>query len=105
LVIDEVQLEPSLFRAIKAEVDRDRRPGRFLITGSSRLLSAPGMADALVGRVEMVELWPFRKMSFWENARSSSALPLTRRASSCSQAPSAGKNWLNGFVPADFPTP
>ena len=59
LVIDEVQLEPSLFRAIKAEVDRDRRPGRFLITGSSRLLSAPDMADALVGRVEMVELWPF----------------------------------------------
>ena len=59
LVIDEVQLEPSLFRAIKAEVDRNRRPGRFLITGSSRLLSAPDMADALVGRVEMVELWPF----------------------------------------------
>lgn len=59
LVIDEVQLEPALFRAIKAEVDRDRRPGRFLLTGSSRLLSAPDMADALVGRVETLELWPF----------------------------------------------
>ena len=32
---------------------------KFLITGSSRLLSAPDMADALVGRVEMIELWPF----------------------------------------------
>lgn len=59
LVIDEAQLEPSLFRAIKAEVDRDRRPGRFLLTGSSRLLAAPDMADSLVGRVETVELWPF----------------------------------------------
>lgn len=59
LVIDEAQLEPGLFRAIKAEVDRDRRPGRFLLTGSSRLLAAPGMADALVGRVESLELWPF----------------------------------------------
>lgn len=59
LVIDEAQLEPGLFRAIKAEVDRDRRPGRFLLTGSSRLLAAPGMADALVGRVEALELWPF----------------------------------------------
>lgn len=59
LVIDEVQLEPVLFRAIKAEVDRDRRPGRFLLTGSSRLLAAPDMADALVGRVETLELWPF----------------------------------------------
>jgi hypothetical protein len=59
VVVDEAQLEPGLFRAIKAEVDRDRRPGRFLLTGSSRLLAAPGMADALVGRVEALELWPF----------------------------------------------
>lgn len=59
LVIDEAQLQPALFRAIKTEVDRDRRPGRFLLTGSSRLLAAPDMADALVGRVEALELWPF----------------------------------------------
>jgi uncharacterized protein len=57
-VVDEAQLEPALFRAIKADVDQDRRPGRFLLTGSSRLLAAPGMADALVGRVEAIELWP-----------------------------------------------
>lgn len=59
LVIDEAQLVPALFRAIKMEVDRDRRPGRFVLTGSSRLLAAPDMADALVGRVETLELWPF----------------------------------------------
>src|SRR5687767_11794195 len=59
LIIDEVQLVPELFRAIKAAVDRDRRPGRFLLTGSSRLIEAPDMADALVGRVEPLELWPF----------------------------------------------
>lgn len=58
-VIDEAQLEPKMFRAIKAEVDRDRRPGRFLLTGSSRLLSAPDMAASLVGRVETIDLWPF----------------------------------------------
>ncbi len=59
LVIDEAQLEPRLFRAIKASVDLDRRPGRFLLTGSSRLLAAPDMADSLVGRVETIDLWPF----------------------------------------------
>jgi predicted AAA+ superfamily ATPase len=59
LVIDEAQLEPALFRAIKASVDADRRAGRFLLTGSSRLLAAPDMADSLVGRVETIELWPF----------------------------------------------
>jgi uncharacterized protein len=58
LVIDEAQLVPSIFRAVKAEIDRDRRPGRFVLTGSSRLLAAPDMADALVGRVDIVELWP-----------------------------------------------
>jgi uncharacterized protein len=59
LVIDEAQLAPWLFRAVKAEVDRDRRPGRFLVTGSSRLLSTTNLAEALVGRVETHELWPF----------------------------------------------
>ncbi len=59
LVIDEAQLEPRLFRAIKASVDRDRRPARFVVTGSSRLLSAPDMADSLVGRVEIHDLMPF----------------------------------------------
>jgi predicted AAA+ superfamily ATPase len=54
-----VQLAPELFRAIKAAVDRDRRPRRFLLTGSSRLIDAQDMADALVGRVEPLELWPF----------------------------------------------
>ena len=59
LVIDEAQLEPTIFRAIKADVDRDRRPGRFMLTGSTRLLSAPDMADSLVGRVDVIELAPF----------------------------------------------
>lgn len=62
LVIDEAQLEPRLFRAVKASVDTDRRPGRFVLTGSARLLTVPDMADALVGRVEVVELWPFSEI-------------------------------------------
>jgi uncharacterized protein len=57
-VVDEVQLEPRLFRAIKAEVDRDRRPGRFLLTGSADLSVLPGASDALVGRMEVLTLWP-----------------------------------------------
>ncbi len=59
LIIDEVQFAPTLFRALKAAVDRDRRPGRFVLTGSTRLLSTKGFADALVGRLEVIELWPF----------------------------------------------
>jgi predicted AAA+ superfamily ATPase len=59
LVIDEVQLAPELFRAIKATVDTDPRPGRFLLTGSAQILALRGLPDALPGRMEIVELWPF----------------------------------------------
>jgi hypothetical protein len=59
LVIDEVQRVPRLFRAIKAEVDRDRRPGRFLLTGSVHILMVPRLSESLVGRMEILTLWPF----------------------------------------------
>lgn len=58
IVLDEVQRAPDLFLAIKASVDRDRRPGRFLLTGSANALLLPQLADALVGRMEIISLWP-----------------------------------------------
>lgn len=57
--IDEAQRVPELLLAIKAEIDRERRPGRFLLTGSTRLLGAPRLADSLAGRMEALTLWPF----------------------------------------------
>ena len=59
VALDEVQRVPGLFPAIKAAVDRDRRPGRFLLTGSADVLLVPRMATSLVGRVEILTLWPF----------------------------------------------
>lgn len=59
LAIDEVQRVPELLLAIKATVDRDRRPGRFLITGSSQLSANRGVAETLTGRIERLSLWPF----------------------------------------------
>lgn len=58
VVLDEVQRAPDLFLALKAEVDRDRRPGRFLLTGSANILLLPRLADTLVGRMEILTLWP-----------------------------------------------
>ncbi len=58
LVIDEVQRAPNLILAIKAAVDEDPRPGRFLLTGSARLMSLPGAADSLAGRIEIIDLLP-----------------------------------------------
>jgi uncharacterized protein len=59
LVIDEIQLVPELIRPIKVAVDLDPRPGRYLLTGSSRVLGLRDLPDALPGRMEVIELWPF----------------------------------------------
>ena len=58
MLIDEVQRVPELWLAIKNLVDRDPRPGRFLLTGSARLLALKSLPDALPGRSETIELWP-----------------------------------------------
>jgi hypothetical protein len=57
-VIDEIQRAPRLLPAIKASIDRDRRPGRFLLTGSSNVLALPRVAESLAGRVALHVLWP-----------------------------------------------
>ncbi|RSM72084.1 hypothetical protein DMB66_05580 [Actinoplanes sp. ATCC 53533] len=59
MVIDEIQLVPELLRPIKVKVDLDPTPGRFLLTGSSRVLALRALPDALPGRMEIIELWPF----------------------------------------------
>ncbi|MDN5931475.1 MAG: ATP-binding protein [Pseudonocardia sp.] len=59
LVIDEIQRVPELLLAIKERVDTDPRPGRFLLTGSARVLGLRALPDTLPGRTETVELWPF----------------------------------------------
>jgi uncharacterized protein len=58
VAIDEIQRTPDLLLEVKRVVDQDPRPGQFLLTGSARVLSLPRVADALVGRVETVTLWP-----------------------------------------------
>ena len=57
--IDEVQRAPDLLLAIKQSVDQDQRPGRYLLSGSANILTAPTIADALTGRAEYLRLWPF----------------------------------------------
>ena len=51
-VIDEVQRAPDLLLAVKTRLDRDRRRGQFLLTGSANLRRIPAVADALPGRVD-----------------------------------------------------
>jgi uncharacterized protein len=59
IIIDEVQRKPELFPLLRYEIDADRRPGRFILLGSS----GPGLlhqsSESLAGRLEYIHLSPF----------------------------------------------
>ncbi len=56
VTIDEIQRAPELLPAIKLSVDLDRRPGRFVLTGSANLLLLPAVTESLAGRMETARL-------------------------------------------------
>jgi hypothetical protein len=59
LIVDEIQRVPELLLPIKAAIDGDRRPGRFILTGSAQVMLLPTVSESLAGRVEVHTLWPF----------------------------------------------
>ncbi len=61
VTLDEVQREPDLLRAVKRAIDRDRVPGRFLITGSANLLLMRRVSESLAGRASYLTLWPMTR--------------------------------------------
>ena len=75
MTLDEVQREPDLLSAVKREIDRERRPGRFLLTGSANLLLMRRVSESLAGRASYLTLWPmtrreqlgFGRCGIWEN--------------------------------------
>ena len=59
VILGEVQRVPQLFTSLKAAVDSNRQPGRFLLTGSANILLLPKLADSLAGRMAIQRLYPF----------------------------------------------
>ncbi len=58
VILDEVQRVPQIFSALKMEVDRNRQPGRFILTGSANILMLPNLSDSLAGRMALLRLHP-----------------------------------------------
>jgi len=57
-VFDEAQRWPDLFSHLQGMVDADRRPGRFVLTGSQQFGLLAGVTQSLAGRVGMTRLLP-----------------------------------------------
>jgi len=56
LIIDEVQYAPSLFRHLKVRIDQDKRPGRFILTGSQGFALMHGISESLAGRCGVLSM-------------------------------------------------
>ena len=57
-VVDEIQRAPGILLPLKLAIDQDRRPGRFVLTGSANIFTLPRAAESLAGRMEVLTLWP-----------------------------------------------
>ncbi len=67
IILDEVQKAPELFRAIKSVVDKNRKPGKFILTGSANILLLPKISESLAGRIEILQLYPFSQSEIMGN--------------------------------------
>ncbi len=67
-ILDEVQRVPELFEAIKISVDRQRVPGRFLLTGSTNVFLVPQLSDSLAGRIQIVPLHPLTQFELTDHS-------------------------------------
>jgi len=105
--IDELQRAPELVLTLKMAVDRDPRPGRYLVSGSASLLLSPRIGDSLAGRIERVPLRPFtqaeierRAVPSWLDDLWDTARPPHVESEQQGRAAHAGRIAAGGFPAA-----
>ncbi len=86
VILDEIQRMPELFPLLRSLVDQNRRPGRFLILGSSSPRMIKSAAESLAGRIVYHELTTF----------------LLEEIAQKNEQPDFQKLWLRGGFPESF---
>jgi len=110
VTLDEVQREPGLLRAVKRAIDRDRKPGRFLLTGSANLLLMRQISESLAGRASYLTLWPMTRgeqrglgrCGLWDELL---AAPDAQWRDLLAAEPDAPEDWRMLARRGGFPTP
>jgi predicted AAA+ superfamily ATPase len=110
LTLDEVQREPGLLTAVKRAIDRDRRPGRFLLTGSANLLLMRQVSESLAGRASYLTLWPMTRREQLGLARAGRwddllATPDAQWRDLLAAGDDAEEDWQALALRGGFPTP
>jgi len=110
VTLDEVQREPGLLRAVKRAIDRHRRPGQFLLTGSANLLLMRQVSESLAGRASYLTLWPMTRREqrglgrcgIWDELL---ATPDEDWLDLVAAQPDDAENWQDLARRGGFPTP
>lgn len=71
VIIDEIQYAPSLLHHLKVRIDRDRSPGRYLLTGSQVFPLMQGVSESLAGRCGVLNLHTLSRAELLAAGRSS----------------------------------
>jgi len=108
--LDEVQREPGLLHAVKQAIDRDRKPGRFLLTGSANLLLMRKVSESLAGRASYLTLWPMThrerqglgRCGVWDDLLSS---PEEEWLDRLAAGPDEPGDWAAAARSGGYPTP
>lgn len=101
--LDEVQKAPELFPAMKAVVDRDRTPGRYLLTGSANVLLVPRLSESLAGRMEVQTLWPLSQGELSGRREAFIKRVFERQYTPSSPSKSAARDWVERACLGGFP--
>lgn len=68
ITLDEIQKVPQILEGIKIDVDKDRKNGNFLLTGSANVLDMKKTKDTLAGRIIEIQMWPFSQKELNDKA-------------------------------------
>lgn len=109
VVLDEVQMLPDLFTALRPEIDAHRRPGRFLLLGSAAGALLRQRSESLAGRVGYLELAPLLAAELPADLHSLQRLwhrggfPLSQAAPSEALSYAWRQDFIQTFLQRDLP--
>jgi len=103
IVIDEIQKAPELLPAIKEEVDRKRKNGDFLLTGSANLLGYKKVTESLAGRMGVMELLPLSCREMANRADANLADDLFSAEWPNNKIPQSGNLLLDSLLQGGYP--
>ncbi len=108
ICLDEIQLMPEFFSMLRSEIDKDRRPGRFLILGSASRDLIRQSTESLAGRIAYIDLTPFllkeiAHVSSWSDLWLRGGFPESLLSENDSDSFDWRLNFIRTFMERDIP--